>query len=159
MDHIMLNLPVEKEVRDVWLFQAKFGHLLNGYPTHLTRRKMLERLECMQEELDELREAVMVQDLAAQADALVDLVYFAKGTINMLGLTYVWSKLWDDVQRANMAKEPGVTKRGHRVDCIKPTGWVPPHTYQILIEGGYRPSEFTDANDFVDDSLCSDDEE
>lgn len=76
------------------------------------------------------------QDIDEQADALIDLVYVAKGTAVMMGLP--WDMLWDDVQRANMSKEAGVGKRGHLVDCIKPPGWVPPQTHEILQLAGYR---------------------
>lgn len=76
------------------------------------------------------------QDLPLQADALVDLVVVAVGTGVEMGLP--WKELWDDVQRANMAKERGVTKRGHAVDLVKPEGWEPPRTAAILKEAGWK---------------------
>lgn len=120
---------------DVKTFQLKFGQLVHAEPTHLTRRKLQERIDFLQEELDEFKKACDEQDLAEQADALVDLVYVALGTANMLGLP--WKALWDDVQRANMAKVRGVGKRGHLVDCIKPEGWIGPQTMRILESAGY----------------------
>ena len=46
----------------------------------------------------------------------------------MMGLP--WPQLWDEVQRANMAKErakhAGESKRGSALDVVKPEGWVPP---------------------------------
>lgn len=129
-------LKTKSHAEDVREFQEKFGQLLSTHPRHLTRRKLQERAECLLEELDEFKEAVESQDLAAQADALVDLVYFALGTANMMGLP--WQELWDDVHRANMAKERGVGKRGHLVDCIKPEGWKGPCTDEILKEHGYE---------------------
>lgn len=120
---------------DVKTFQLKFQQLVHESPAHLTRRKLQERIDFLQEELDEFKKACDEQDLAEQADALVDLVYVALGTANMLGLP--WKKLWDDVQRANMAKVRGVGKRGHLVDCIKPEGWVGPQTMAILKDAGY----------------------
>ena len=159
MDDVTSNQMADKEMKDVWIFQAKFGHLLNHEPCHLTKRKLLERLECMQEELDEFREAVVAQDLAAQADALIDLVYFAKGTANMLGLTYIWKDLWNEVQRANMDKVPGITKRGHRVDVTKPQGWKPPQLEKILEENDYHPENFmADKSCSILERLCFDDE-
>ncbi len=137
------------DVRD---FHNKFGLLHFLTPQKLTKRKLIERVECLREELGEFIEACGLEDLhlengtqlqesdreqnlAGQADALVDLVYFALGTVNMLGLP--WQPLWDDVQRANMAKVRGVTQRGHKVDVKKPPGWVGPQTDAILIEHGY----------------------
>ncbi len=101
----------------------------------MTKRKLVERVECLQEELTEFAQACEAQDLEAQADALVDLIYFALGTAVMLGLP--WKQLWRDVQRANMAKERGETQRGHKVDVRKPAGWVPPQGLAILQRAGY----------------------
>lgn len=142
-----------KEFQDVRDFHQKFGLLCFDKPARLTKRKLLERIEFMLEELKEFAEAsgheVGVfqdqaealpgdgpQDLAGQADALVDLVYVALGTAVMLGLPWDW--LWDDVQRANMAKVRGMTKRGHAVDVTKPPGWQGPQTQRILDLAGYR---------------------
>lgn len=123
-------------IKDVLDFQTKFGHITNTLPSHLTKRKLNERIECMQEELDEFRQACDLQDLSGQVDALIDLVYFALGTANMLGLP--WQNLWNDVHEANMKKVAGITKRGHKVDCIKPDGWIGPITCKILIDAGYE---------------------
>ena len=153
----------DHECYDVWKFQQKFGQLRHKKPVHLTQRKLTERAECLQEELNEFKAAILTQDLAEQADALVDLVYFAKGTANMLGLP--WAELWDDVQRANLAKVAGVGKRGHQVDCIKPAGWRGPETFRILASAGYRPEKFEhavllpdgDVKVVVDEAKCKDD--
>jgi Phosphoribosyl-ATP pyrophosphohydrolase len=123
-------------IHDTRDFQTKFGHILNTSPIHLTKRKLDERVVCMQEELDEFKDACKLQDLPGQADALVDLVYFALGTANMLGLP--WQELWNDVHEANMRKVAGITKRGHKFDCIKPEGWVGPITSKILFDAGYE---------------------
>ena len=122
-------------INDVKHFHEKFGHLVNTQPTHLTVRKLLERVECMQEELDEFTDAVYAQNMEEQADALVDLVYFTLGTAVMLGIPF--QILWDDVHRANMQKVRGIGKRGHLVDCIKPDGWIGPQTKTILKSAGY----------------------
>lgn len=77
------------------------------------------------------------QDLAAQADALIDLDYVAKGTGVMLGLP--WRALWDDVHRANMAKSTMRGSDGILLEKIgKPKGWEPPHTEAILAIAGYE---------------------
>jgi len=135
---------------DVADFQKKFGHLHNNKPTHLTLRKLQERTACMLEELQEFVDAAHAQDLAGQADALVDLVYFALGTANMMGLP--WQALWDDVHQANMRKVPGVTKRGHLVDCVKPEGWVGPKTLEILERFGYNKEVDSKEENHCDDA-------
>lgn len=123
---------------DVKAFHYQFGQLVHNKPVHLTLRKLQERLRFLNEELnEEFGAALEPQDLVEQADALVDLVYVALGTAVMLGLP--WDELWNDVQRANMAKEVGIGKRGNLVDVIKPPGWVPPKTLEILMAAGYNP--------------------
>lgn len=48
----------------------------------------------------------------------------------------LWDALWDDVQRANMAKERATSeaqsKRKSTLDVIKPEGWVPPDGKKII---------------------------
>jgi len=126
---------MDKEYHDVRAFHIKFKQITGEGPRHLAFRKLEERIRFMQEELDEFKEAAGTQDLALLADALVDLVYVAKGTAVMMGLP--WEALWDDVQRANMEKVIGATHRGNLVDVCKPLGWTPPQTKQVLADAGY----------------------
>lgn len=144
---------------DVKNFNRKFGllHHEDDEPVHLTKRKLRERFECMYEELNEFQVAIDTQDLEQQADALIDLVYFAVGTAVMLNLP--WQELWDDVHRANMAKVRGVTKRGHKVDMIKPPGWTGPRTGDILRSHGYVHEDWIDVETkIVDEGYCYDDQ-
>lgn len=135
---------------DVKRFQEKFGQLVGDKPRHLTKRKLLERVAQMQEELDEFKLAVEVDDIAEQADALIDLVFFAMGTAVQMGLP--WQALWNDVVRANMAKVPGVKpERGFLVDCVKPEGWEGPKTMDILVKYGYQKPSCSD--DYADDEI------
>lgn len=153
---VQIDPITDVEMDDVQMFQEKLGHLVNYAPTHCTQRKLHERLECMREELEEFEDAVRTQDLAAQLDALIDLVYFAKGTANMLGFGPVWVKAWDEVQRANMSKKRGSTKRGHAVDAVKPEGWTPPNHEKILADAGYDREEY-EVNGVFAEAYCSDD--
>jgi predicted HAD superfamily Cof-like phosphohydrolase len=138
--------PRDPETRDVRDLMTKFGIMWFDSPGHLTTRKALERHAFLQEELDEFKRAVDSQDLEEQVDALVDLVYVAKGTALMLGVD--WDRHWEEVHRANLSKERGVTKRGAKVDLVKPPGWRPPDHYELLLAQGYEPwSWFTDEAD------------
>lgn len=109
-------------------------------PAHVDPIVLQQRIAFLQEELDEFREAVEANDLAKQADALIDLVYVAKGTALMAGLP--WAELWTDVHSANMQKKRGPTKRGHAMDAYKPAGWQPPITEQLLLEAGYNREQW-----------------
>jgi predicted HAD superfamily Cof-like phosphohydrolase len=157
---------------DVKAFHQKFGLLVHEQPVHLTKRKLGERIQFLKEELDEFAEASgysltkrlgiyepdsgFEQDLAQQADALIDLVYVAIGTAVQLGLP--WQELWDDVQRANMSKVRGETKRGHKVDVTKPEGWVGPMTEQILNRHGYNRADYMDFDGAIAEDTCHDDQ-
>ena len=125
-------------IQDVNNFHEKFGLITNDTPVHLTRRKLHERVECLQEELDEFSDAAPDQDLELQVDSLIDLIYFAAGTLVMLGVQQpLFDELWADVQRANMAKVRGATQRGYAVDVCKPAGWSGPRGLAILTAAGY----------------------
>lgn len=162
LDRIAMNYTYEqtmtkfdKELEDVRAFHNKFGFLDSGrFPSMVTKRKLRERAECLQEELDEFKKAIESQDFAEQADALIDLVYFAKGTAVIMGLP--WEDLWDDVQRANFSKERGITKRGHAFDVIKPEGWQKPQGEAILKKHGFNPFKYQ-VDGVVNESLCVDD--
>lgn len=128
---------------DVLQFMLKFGQVplrKDGSeftaPHHITTRKLLERFAFLTEELEEFYDAIDAQNLADMADALVDLVYVAKGTAHLMNLP--WDELWSDVHRANMAKVRGVGPRGNLVDCIKPEGWIGPRTEFFLGQAGYH---------------------
>ena len=129
------------EFEDVSAFHDKFN-FINGHRAVqlLSRAKLTERFECMLEEINEFKDAIPKNDIMALADALIDLVYFAKGTAVMMGLP--WEQLWDDVHRANMTKVRGVTKRGHAFDVVKPEGWEGPKTAEIITAAGFDITKF-----------------
>lgn len=124
---------------DVGMFHEKFGVPFygDGRPvTPLDETTYEYRESFMQEELDEFKESRRRGDMAGMADALVDLVYVAMGTGHMMSLP--WQQLWDEVQRANMAKERAVSaddsrsKRKNSLDVVKPAGWTPPDIQGVL---------------------------
>lgn len=128
------------EMADVRDFHKRFGLLQHRELGHLSRRKLYERFEFLQEELNEFHKASERQDLEGQLDALIDLVYVAKGTAVMLGTP--WHLHWKEVHRANMRKVRGITQRGHAVDVRKPEGWLPPDHQLIMNLCGYRVEEW-----------------
>ena len=124
---------------DVKVFHFAMGLPLPGSPQLLDRETRKFREKFMHEELDEFHGACANYDLAGAADALVDLVYVAMGTAAMMGLP--WQELWDEVQRANMAKQRALpdgsdSKRGSSLDVVKPMGWQPPDIKGVLRKHG-----------------------
>ena len=125
-----------RECYDVFRLHEKFGFTRNETPTIPTQELLADRINMMQEELEEFDEARIASDLPGMADALIDLCYFVKGTAIILGLP--WAELWADVHRANVSKVRGVGPRGMIEDCVKPPNWEGPHTVEILRRAGWR---------------------
>ena len=86
------------------------------------------RLAMMQEELDETKEAFELKDAPGMVDGIIDLCVFAIGTLEVFGVDA--NKAWDEVYRANMAKQVGI-KEGRPnplglPDLKKPDDWQGP---------------------------------
>jgi predicted HAD superfamily Cof-like phosphohydrolase len=89
-----------------------------------------KRVEHIDEELTELKQAIKNGNKEETIDALLDIVYIALGTAYMCG--FDTQAHWDEIQRANMSKVRGVTKRGHSYDVKKTDGWQGPDHTTIL---------------------------
>jgi predicted HAD superfamily Cof-like phosphohydrolase len=75
-------------------------------------------------------------DLPALADGIVDTIYVLIGTAIAAGFDL--APVWDEVQRANMAKVDGpVREDGKR---LKPPGWRPPDIEGVLRRQGWLPA-------------------
>lgn len=123
----MSDKSVFADVRKMYL---KFG-LIAGNELPQIPETIQVRLDHLTEELDETVLAVKENKLDDVIDGLIDLMVIAAGTLEMCGVD--GQKHWDEVHRANSAKERGVhPKRGHSVDLIKPEGWVGPDHYAVL---------------------------
>lgn len=62
------------------------------------------RINLLQEELNELKEAIEENDLVEVADAFSDIQYVLSGAILEFGLGAKFKTLFDEVQRSNMSK-------------------------------------------------------
>ena len=114
--------------KDIVDFHEKFGFVIPGAPTLLPEELHTFRINLLKEELDEFIIARNHGNIHDAADALIDLVYVALGTLRLMGMP--GNLCWDEVQRANMSKiratHPNQSKRGSTFDVVKPEGWVPP---------------------------------
>jgi hypothetical protein len=114
-------------VQDIADMHRKFG--VNEAVRKMDKDKLkafLEfRIRFLQEELDEMKNT---DDPAEVTDALIDLCVVAIGTMDALDINA--HQAWDEVHRANMAKQVGVkASRPNPLglpDLIKPEGWVAP---------------------------------
>ena len=85
-------------------FHNTFKHPIQSEPFIPERQRCDLRVELIQEELNELKEAIDDQDIVEIADALADIQYVLAGAILEFGLGNKFSRLFDEVQRSNMSK-------------------------------------------------------
>lgn len=116
---------------DVQDFHDKFRVPTPPRLTLLDAETLEFRRKFLQEELDELIKAHEEGSIADAVDSMIDLIYVAVGTLDMMGLSETqFIQAWKEVQRANMSKEraksAAQSKRGSALDVIKPAGWQGP---------------------------------
>jgi hypothetical protein len=92
-------------------------------PTRLVEDERAFRIACLQEELDEYKNSTTLVD---DYDAMLDLIVFALGTIERMGLPF--KQGFDTVMDANMTKQPGPNSKrdDFAFDLVKPDNFVPP---------------------------------
>lgn len=104
----------------------------------MTLEKLSFRGDLLSEEHDEYHQAVYDQNPEEIVDALIDIIWIACGTLDLLQVDF--DKAFDEVARANMSKKRGVKKgREHSggFDVVKPDGWIGPNhndNYGVLNE-------------------------
>lgn len=91
-------------LNDVAEFHRTFHLPVLETPTIPSPERCALRVNLLQEELDELKEAIEAQDITAVADALSDIQYVLSGAILEFGLADKFKALFEEVQRSNMSK-------------------------------------------------------
>ncbi len=85
-------------------FHKTFNAPVLDHPTIPGVERCNLRVALLQEELNELKEAIADQDLVEIADALCDLQYVLSGAVLEFGLGEKFVQLFNEVQRSNMSK-------------------------------------------------------
>ena len=134
-----MSLPYMSLFDLVAEFNLKFELPLNNLltPAHpLNEEDFNFRFRFLMEEMTELTDAQEVGDMEEMADALVDIVYVALGTAHMMNINF--DECFMEVHKANLRKvaiegldDPRSTRR-HRLNVVKPDGWVPPKLGKLL---------------------------
>ena len=86
----------------VGVFMKTFGQEVKNKPSFSTDKINQLRINLIQEELDELKEAMTNNDLLEVADALTDLLYVTYGAGHAFGIDL--DKCFNEVQNSNMSK-------------------------------------------------------
>ncbi|MFZ9938783.1 MAG: hypothetical protein ACO3GN_00640 [Bacteroidia bacterium] len=100
-------------LNQVAAFHATFRHPIVDKPSIPSVERSTLRIKLIQEELDELKEAVERGDLVDAADALCDLQYVLSGAILEFGLADRFPDLFAEVQRSNMSKACASPEEAH----------------------------------------------
>jgi len=87
---------------DVKVFMETFGQRVKTKPEIPNEKTMKLRFDLIQEELNELNQAMKDRDLNEIADALTDILYVTYGAGYAYGINL--DKCFKEVQRANMSK-------------------------------------------------------
>ena len=101
------DMPEYREpscLRDVAAFHRLFKAPVIGSPAIPDAKRCALRVELLQEELNELKEAISQNDLVEVADALADIQYVLAGAVHEFGLGTRFADLFAEVQRSNMSK-------------------------------------------------------
>lgn len=136
--------------------RRRFHHLLTDVHAFLRQLQITDkhhadprgsvqvRANLLVEEANEFSTAVIEKDLPGAADALIDTIYVAVGSLLLLELPA--EQLWDEVHAANMRKRPATLhnlgKRGEH-DAVKPEDWRAPDITTIV--NNHFGKEFVDA--------------
>ena len=115
---------MNQEFKKVKEFHKAFESPISELPVILTSERVKARAGFMREEIEEFEESVNIYE---QADAMIDLIYFALGTLVEMGVKP--DKLFDIVHEANMSKiwsDGKVHYREGDRKVIKPPEWEDP---------------------------------
>jgi len=118
-------------------FHRKFSILAQATPSDLNEETKRLRIRLIEEEFDELKEAMAGGDLAAVAKEMADLLYVVYGTAVSYGIDM--DPVFREVHRSNMSKVGGYKREDGK--WVKPATYSPARIEPILAEQGPVQSE------------------
>tara|TARA_B110000091_G_scaffold197702_1_gene226148 strand:- start:942 stop:1310 length:369 start_codon:yes stop_codon:yes gene_type:complete len=87
---------------EVKVFMKTYGQEIKLTPDFPENKILKLRIDLIQEELDELKEAIENKDIVEVADALTDILYVTYGAGHSFGVNL--DDCFSEVQRSNMSK-------------------------------------------------------
>ena len=122
--------PVPDMFQDVLDFTMKFvPNQIAKLPVWPAYNVMNLRGKLIKEEIEELTKAFEAADFEGIVDNTLDLVYVLLGLLIAMGVDA--RPVWNEIQRANMAKTNGGLREDGKV--LKPKGWIPPDITGVLM--------------------------
>ena len=119
----------DRLIADIDYMYKKYGFDISNLDKDRLYAFTRWRADFIQEELDELLDAIEYNDPEEIVDALIDIIVVSLGTLNLLQVDT--QKAWDEVLRANLKKSVG--KKESRPneygfpDLVKHPMWVAPN--------------------------------
>jgi len=113
-------------------FMEAFGQTIEPEPIIPDISVMELRVDLIEEELDELKVAIVVKDIVEVADALTDLLYVIYGTGHACGIDL--DDCFNEVHRSNMSKLGANGRPLYREDgkVLKGPNYFPPDLENVL---------------------------
>ena len=117
---------------DVKKFMETFSQIVRTKPQFPDDKTMQLRFGLIQEELNELENAMKTKDLKEIADALTDILYVTYGAGYAYGINL--DKCFKEVQRANMSKlgEDGKPIYNEKGKVMKGPNYLEPNLKQFV---------------------------
>jgi predicted HAD superfamily Cof-like phosphohydrolase len=111
-------------------FHRTFDIVVNSAPAVVDVQTRELRVKLIQEEFDELKEALASEDLASIAKEMADLLYVVYGTAVSYGIDM--DPVFREVHRSNMSKVGGYKREDGK--WVKPATYSPASIQPILVE-------------------------
>ena len=115
-------------------FHREFGHTIGDLTSLPSVEDQILRLKLVLEEITELFYSMQLEDPEEIADAIADSLYVLYGTAITYGIDI--RPVFEEVHRTNMLKKGG--EKDTFGKTLKPEGWEPPRTREILEEQGLK---------------------
>ena len=129
----------------VQAFHRMFDIMVQRAPTVVDERTRALRERLIQEEFDELKEAMAKDDLPAIAKEMADLLYVVYGTAVSYGIDM--DPVFREVHRSNMSKVGGYKREDGK--WVKPAAYSPAAIAPILAEQSCHTGRIADSLDDV----------
>ncbi len=116
----------------VGLFMKTFGQEVKTNPSLSSDKINKLRIDLIEEELEELKDAINKKDLKETVDALTDILYVAYGAGHAFGVNL--DKCFEEVQNSNMSKlgEDGKPIYNENGKVMKGPNYFKPNLNQFL---------------------------